>query len=201
VAGNAWSQLSAEGQSALDELIVHHRGKHSYGGDGLDWEERLGSFMANIDEFRVMAVQLVQNRCLTPRGTHGILEYAWSTENSPQARIPEAVWLETFGLVGYATGLESPIPAPTAALILYRGCMPETRCGLAWTEDLAKAREFADAVGAVDNVYVATVEATRVLARYNRTNERECVVDTRGLRMALVNGPELPPCRGAVEMH
>jgi hypothetical protein len=195
-----WVGLSSGASVVLRNLLSRYTDTHAYGGrGGLDWEADLGTFMNEKDEFRRLALELINARCMNVPGTRQLMAMAWPGENSPEAVIPAREWLRAFETTGYLS--DDPwIPAPVDEITLFRGAPGDRRCGLAWTEERAKAREFAgfgDGSGGEGLVFVAQVAPWRVLARYNFHDERECVVDTRGLVMSLDDtngGSPLDPC-------
>lgn len=192
--------LSSRASVVLHNLLSQYTDTHAYGGpDGLDWEAALGTFMNQKDEFRRLALELINAGCMNDPGTHRLMAMAWAGDNSPEAVIPACKWFRAFETSGYVS--DDPwIPAPVNEITLFRGSSGDRRCGLAWTEDRARAREFAEfggGSGRAGLVFVAQVAPWRVLARYNLHDERECVVDTRGLVMSLDDtdsGNPLNPC-------
>jgi hypothetical protein len=196
-----WSVgLSSGASVVLRDLLSQHAETHAYGGrDGFDWEADLGAFMNQKDEFRRLALELISTGCMNVPGTHRLMAMAWAGDNSPEAEIPARDWLRAFETSGYVS--DDPwIPAPVDELTLFRGAPSDRRCGLAWTEEKAKARDFAEfgrGSGGEGLVFVAQVAPRRVLARFNLHDERECVLDTRGLVMSLIDtdgGSPLDPC-------
>lgn len=66
----------------------------------------------------------------------------WSASDYPNRKLPEAIWRELFTTAGYTCAGASAV-RPTAALRLYRGCVPAARRGWSWSENRAVAEAFA----------------------------------------------------------
>jgi hypothetical protein len=182
-----------------DFIVSKYSGRRVYGGeDGLQWEEYLGQFMDDLDVFRRIALDLIRANCMNELGAMELMEEAWATNITPEAVIPAAHWIDAFRAAGYLTNVEDSRPCPTEALTLFRGTERRYRCGLAWTDSLDVAEDFARQAGESGVVFSAEVAPDQVLARYNTArSEREYVVDTNGLVVVIFGADDdlpLAPC-------
>jgi hypothetical protein len=139
---------------------------------------------------------LVIADCVAPEREREWITQGWTRPEFPCLNLGVPKWLDLFGRVGFITDWdaeehdgEAPT-VPTATTTLYRGVRltmhPATNQaasrGLAWTDDVDRARWFATRFG--DGLVVtADVTPRRVLARFIGRNESEWIVDTRRLRI------------------
>jgi hypothetical protein len=70
-----------------------------------------------------------------------VLLDAWRYTDFPTAGCPSRVWRAMFRTAGF---LSDGVAKPTRRRILYRGCTPEGRRGMSWTEARRVAEELCD---------------------------------------------------------
>jgi hypothetical protein len=120
-----------------------------------------------------------------------VVTLAWQDAEFPSARL--STWSGLLRSCGYLTDSDEQL---TGELTIFRGVgRPEQQPGMSWTRELEKARWFAtrsELLFRVETgegnptIYVATVEASDVLAFFVGRNEQEVVVDPRTLRAVQV---------------
>jgi hypothetical protein len=134
------------------------------------------------------------------------ITWAWTKPEFPNLNLGTEPWLALFNRVGYVTDWDEPEPGevddegeeiepppakPTKPVILYRGVDYTLRGprevalasrGMAWTDDLDRARWFAKRFGG-GIVVTAKVNPKRVLARFIGRGESEYVIDTNRLQI------------------
>lgn len=92
--------------------------------------------------------------------------YAWICSEFPSVFAKDE-WLETFKEVGFFTwGLkEEDIEFPEDYIVLYRGCIPEYKDGMSWSDDVRTALFFQIRGNESNkkNIYKATVPKNAVL--------------------------------------
>ncbi|MBM4574821.1 hypothetical protein GS896_27575 [Rhodococcus hoagii] len=100
------------------------------------------------------------------------------------------LWREMFTIAGY-THDHRRARRPLLGQTLYRGASECNREGLSWTTLPSVAEHFADYRQRTGRgvVWIAKIPAKRLLAAYS--DEREYVVDARGLEMRVVPDEEL----------
>jgi hypothetical protein len=113
------------------------------------------------------------------------LVFAWRTPEWPEQGMNREPWHASWRKAGFCSDTED-VGAPTGPVVVYRGASPKFKRGLAWTDDLDKARWFARRFPKSDHfaagrVYEATATPDRVYARILGRGEDEWVVDTRRL--------------------
>lgn len=112
---------------------------------------------------------------------------AWSMPDAPMSKITKADWLYLFGRAGYTVdGVRCE--RPSEPLKLYRGAPHKYRRRWSWTVDLEQARRFAVCHHDVDAVVWQTVAPPESLLcavgfSDNSRQEREYIIDTRGLQI------------------
>lgn len=133
-----------------------------------------------------------------PKRLSPLLLEAWRGPRYPTMSLEDRDWLDLFkavGFIGFDFTDGAAIPPPSRPLLLYRGVGPSrSPAGMAWTEDLETAREFANSA---DNrsagvVYRALVPPRAVLAIFRDKEENEVVVDPRELNQIEVAEPADP---------
>lgn len=97
------------------------------------------------------------------------IEAAWTSADSPAARVDPYDWYEMFTIAGFVTDCRR-IRRPRRSHRLYRGCKIGGEMGMSWTDDLTVARRFAVMIGSrcSDDYHVvaAEVSADLVLGRF-----------------------------------
>lgn len=190
----AFSQLPLEEQkrltheAAVDAAARFVADPHAY--DDADGEPdpmrafyELGHLSATRD-LPAFALLVLMSRVLDEGTERDLAVFAWRAPEFPEGG-DGALWRETWRRLGFCSDMEDE-PAPTETMRLYRGAVPRHKRGMAWTEDLDRARWFARRFPKSEHfgqgrVYVADVEPRRVFARISGRGEEEWVIDTQGL--------------------
>ncbi len=134
------------------------------------------------NSYPALVSDLLWEGLLTPEAAAVVVPSAWLHVEFPNRALGDDEWAELFHLAGYTVD-GVPAARPTGSMRLWRGALPEHRRGWSWTDDRALACWFANRPhnAGRSQVYVATVELGRLLARITGRNESQYVVDTRGL--------------------
>jgi hypothetical protein len=124
-----------------------------------------------------------------------LLREAWTAAEHPAHKVDPYVWADMFQEAGFVTDCRD-VTAPDweTEVRLYRGCHPDWRLGMSWTDDLTVARWFAnrhDWWGLPGIVVGADVPGHAVLARFvHDRREAEWVLDPWWIDEALVEEPD-----------
>ena len=161
----------------VDELLDTHEGK-----EDLRFDDLMSGFWGQPNhksDLPMVAIRLIPAGCLSIEDSARLAELAWT---SPEFPVPDEDtlegWVEVFHYTGYIS--DNGLERPSKPITLYRGADTDSRgvTGMSWTSAPATAHWFANRFGSEGRtVWVATVERSRVLARFHGRNENEYVID------------------------
>lgn len=114
---------------------------------------------------------------------------AWDLCGHPMQVLARERWVSLFRLGGYTHEFE-PAPRPVDPVRLFRGSDEAGAEGLSWSRSVDVARWFA-VQRREGRVFSALVEPWRLLAFMAGGCEDQAVVDTEGLAVEVVEGPEV----------
>ncbi len=113
----------------------------------------------------------------------------WSAAEYPEQALRRCDWRNLFYSAGYTVDGQLA-ERPTEPIRLYRGSIPQRRCGWSWTGDLDIAQRFAagyETGGPIGRlageVWEIMAPPAALLSHITGRQEDEYVVDTRGLRI------------------
>jgi hypothetical protein len=191
--------LAAE-QQTIQVILDKFAGTSSFGQDD-EWifDEILDAVPQRSDDdesqsgwlnaCRAIALAAVRAKCLSPKVADRALARAWSLDNRPEDVILASEWIAAFEVTGFTSDPDEPFERPSNSRRVWRGATLERSRGLAWTTNVWIARNFASdlqARGEAGRLWVATTPPGLVMARYNRSEEAEWVINTQDLHVVEV---------------